>query len=1584
MSADGKLPDTPASTAIDLPPGEPDELEVYQREFAACPGEERKRAALLLYEMGRRWRQRQNLPNAAQCFLKAYTLAPEFRPVVREARRIYRDRGDFRLVVKLLDAEARATRPGSERAALLREKGRILEEHQADRAGAEAAYRAAVAEDANDLAALAALDRLLVRAGDSAAAREVLQRIIELTTDGELKAALWRDIAQLEIDRGDPDAAQTALGKALELLPGHDTVLSDQERLYEGRGAWPDLVRVLDQRLAALPDGERAAALEARIGRLLRDRTGQLPEAADRLKRALDRDPDDYLTTTEYQRLCEELGRWTEVAWALDRRAMLTDDKGLRAGLFHRLGVVRQRYLDDDQGAVEALLASVGEIPTHVPALEALGRLLAARGEWQTLVETHLAEIEALTDAPRRTTRLFKAAEVLERRIGDEVALAKAISLYTRALEETPGYLPAVLALERLLAQTGRFSDLQALYEREVERAPAVLRGHLYESMGRIWAERLGDLDKAIDCFERLLETEPENTAGLRELARLYARAWKWKELVECNERELGMVSDARRKVDLLVRTGELWEDRLLDLHKATDCYQRALEIQPGFLPALKALGRIFRQRARWEDLIQMHRDEAALTESPEQMTFLLYAIAEIFDDELLRPDDAARTYREILERVPGYLPALTSLESLYEERRAFTELVALREASLEALTDDRSKALLLAQIGALREERLDDPSGAANDYARALRLLPELSPAHAALVQIYELEGEHAKLADLYARGLELAQTPHERAALGERLGELWDRHLAGPRKAATYYETALEQGGENVGMLHALAAVYRRLGMARELERTYDRTAKLVGDPAAAAAYQMRSAELREEHQPALGDPAQVYARALEMVPNHAGVQRALERTLRDSNKPRELARILSLRLAAARDATERAAILVEIAENHEAAGDLGAAEKAFGEARVADPQSLPALWGLSRICEAGSRWQERAELAAAEAGTLGDPGGQSVALMIAADLWHDKLSHKELAAPLYKQVLEIDPGHDRAFERLRALLLANEDWNALIDLLRDRTGAIGDRQEIARRLGEMADIYVTRLDQPRKGMSCLRKALEVDPYDRKALVELARMYDQQEQWNKALALYGRAAGVVEDAQERRAMELRAAELWEKLGDLAQALGAYRRVLARLPDDEEALERASDLAEDVGDFPLAARALERRAELSDDPVKRVALRKRLATLCEERLDEPERAVKALAAALEEAPLDPQSVEKLSALYGRLGDRDSLQRHLSHSIQAFRAAALSQPFSTETVAALSRIYRWGKHYDGLLASFSVLAYLGAADTSIRNFLAEAMTRRPHPVDPVHLANVYEQKLLPPGARGASRDLLRLVAPALLGVDARELVRRSLVAGEPVRPDTTLAMAIGDIARACGVPDLQIWLAPADPRACIGYLTTPPSIVIGAEVAALPIAVKHRFRLARTMFLIRECQWGAAGLVGPTEMALALAAAIREGLDALPPGVTAAEREPIEAEARRLHKALPRREREQLRGVAKAFLDRAASYDARLHVQAVHQAASRSALLVCGDAEAALGETAAEFGPRGIEVVDLIRFILSEEYQALRKEFGWA
>src|SRR5205807_843576 len=99
--------------------------------------------------------------------------------------------------------------------------------------------------------------------------------------------------------------------------------------------------------------------------------------------------------------------------------------------------------------------------------------------------------------------------------------------------------------------RSGRFADLVALYEREAAREPAP---HLFEAMGRLLAERLGDLDGAIECYQKVCALAPHNLPALRELARLYARGSRWQELISVSEREIELITDPRRKVDLYAR----------------------------------------------------------------------------------------------------------------------------------------------------------------------------------------------------------------------------------------------------------------------------------------------------------------------------------------------------------------------------------------------------------------------------------------------------------------------------------------------------------------------------------------------------------------------------------------------------------------------------------------------------------------------------------------------------------------------------------------------------------------------------------------------------------------------------------------------------------------------------------------------------------------------------------------------------------------------------------------------------------------------------------------------------------------------
>src|SRR5207302_10533194 len=102
------------------------------------------------------------------------------------------------------------------------------------------------------------------------------------------------------------------------------------------------------------------------------------------------------------------------------------------------------QHLGDPDGALRALARSLESVPTFLPALEALGRLAGARGQWQLLLDTLLREIEVTSEPSRKTARLYKAAEILDRHLPGQDA--RAIELYERALDGVPGYLPAVSA----------------------------------------------------------------------------------------------------------------------------------------------------------------------------------------------------------------------------------------------------------------------------------------------------------------------------------------------------------------------------------------------------------------------------------------------------------------------------------------------------------------------------------------------------------------------------------------------------------------------------------------------------------------------------------------------------------------------------------------------------------------------------------------------------------------------------------------------------------------------------------------------------------------------------------------------------------------------------------------------------------------------------------------------------------------------------------------------------------------------------------------------------------------------------------
>ncbi|HEX7837635.1 MAG TPA: hypothetical protein VF469_09245, partial [Kofleriaceae bacterium] len=155
--------------------------------------------------------------------------------------------------------------------------------------------------------------------------------------------------------------------------------------------------------------------------------------AADCLERVLAIAPADAQAHEALELFYRSKGEWPVLIDLLSRRAVQVDDRE-RAELYRELGVIYERELGDDAGALDAYQEADRIEPDHLDVLDALARLeLRASGSEGEALLTLERLVRLVKEPGRRATVLLRAAEVARQYDWD-----KAQRLYERALADDP------------------------------------------------------------------------------------------------------------------------------------------------------------------------------------------------------------------------------------------------------------------------------------------------------------------------------------------------------------------------------------------------------------------------------------------------------------------------------------------------------------------------------------------------------------------------------------------------------------------------------------------------------------------------------------------------------------------------------------------------------------------------------------------------------------------------------------------------------------------------------------------------------------------------------------------------------------------------------------------------------------------------------------------------------------------------------------------------------------------------------------------------------------------------------------------
>src|SRR5690606_25472728 len=151
---------------------------------------------------------------------------------------------------------------------------------------------------------------------------------------------------------------------------------------------------------------------------------------------------------------------------------------------------------------------------------------------------------------------------------------------------------------------------------------------------------------------------------------------------------------------------------------------------------------------------------------------------------------------------------------------------------------------------------------------------------------------------------------------------------------------------------------------------------------------------------------------------------------------------------------------------------------------------------------------RWDEVVRVKMLRAAAFNEPEQKVRELLEVAEIWDTSLRQPDGATEAYKQITEIEPLNERAFEQLQKLHKAAGRWEELIELYLGRLEHVEEtpvRSELWRRI---ARVFDEKVEDKEQAFVALEQAFRDDFHDDVTLEYLGRMAHATGRWKELIS--------------------------------------------------------------------------------------------------------------------------------------------------------------------------------------------------------------------------------------------------------------------------------------------------------------------------------------------------------------------------------------------------------------------------------------------------------------------------------------------
>ncbi len=1185
----------------------------------------------------------QKSDKAIELYRRALSIEPEDIEALTALEAIFTRDGRYAELLEVYRRRVEIATDPEDRLAFLFRIASIQEEMLHSPEDAIGAYLEVLGHRPDDTAALRALDRLYVSRSQWHDLSDNLSRQLTLVEDDDERVVLLVRLARLrETHLEEPGAAVETYRQVLDFQPQNEDAIAALERLiantehelaiatilepiYQVRGDWAKQINVYEIMARHTYDPVRKIELMHQIAELYEIGGDNEVSAFATYARALKEDPRSDTTHTHLERLARMLTKWDELTKLYAQVADEAQEEDLKVSLLFRRAQIEEGELRNDKAAVSTYERVLQIAPMTVDAITAIQTIHDRTGDRPALVSALKRKSEILGDALERKQLLYQAA-LLEEELG---ATDAAIETYQSVLKIDEADTVAVEALERMYVDLERWEPLKDIYAKKADLAtdPAVKMRMLHVLAG-VYDRELGDVDKAIETNQAILDLDADDMDAILALDRLYGQAERWYDLLSMLERQVELVAlsddDAERigkTVGLKYRIGHMWQVRLSDVARAIESYSEALELDPSHQETVAALDQLVHGK--------------------------------------IEPVLAARV-----------------LEPIYDSSGEHAKLAHVLEVMVAHAEDPHARVELLHRIALLHEQRTGNAEAAFDAYARALRddSGNQLTLGH--LERLAEITNGWQSLATLLAAEAEKSLDVPRQVELWSRLARVYEHELADVPKAIATYRRILDAEYDNRPAVHALDRLFTQSSAWQDLVQILRREIQLAESEEDSLALQFRLGQTFEVHLTDLKAAVEVYRDILSTEPSHRPTIDALEQMFHAGHLRSEIAAVLEPLYETNGEfdklhgiyevqlgeltGNERQAMYQRLAELAE--GRLLDEARAFhwwGQAVIEDSRWDHAVEESERLSKRTGSWDDMVAVYTRALERTTDADIQRATLLRLARVYEVELGDAGNAVGTHLRVLEVAANDAEALASLDRLYAGAGMYEDLSEILRRRIEIIQDHDEQLELYFRRGAIQSDALGDLDAALVSYQAVLDKESRNRRALEAEESIHFRRQDWHKLYATYEKLVDVADNDTEMADIYARMARLAsDALGDETKAIDLLQRVLDIRGEEPQALAALADLTERQGRWEELVELIERQVAVAPLEAEQIALYKRMGRVWADKLGRERNALDAWLAADRIDGNDLETLRSLAALYRSTQSWDELSQTLRRIIE--------------------------------------------------------------------------------------------------------------------------------------------------------------------------------------------------------------------------------------------------------------------------------------------------------------------------------------